>query len=91
MLTRPSNNQFFEWVQNDQNKSKVQNALIAHPDLINIKDSVSFNLKYFLILILKYCFSLKQKWIHMWLVPIVIMKYLNSPNISDNSSNYHIL
>ena len=42
MSTRPSNNTFLEWVRNDQNKTKVQNALRAHPDLANYKDSVSF-------------------------------------------------
>ena len=53
MSTRPSKDfflQFFEWIQNDQNKSKVQNALREYPDLINIKDSVSFY-QYFLIII----------------------------------------
>ena len=43
MSTRPSDKEFLKWVQNDQNKSKVQNALRAHPDLANIKNSVSFN------------------------------------------------
>ena len=51
MSTRPSNSEFIEWVLNDENKLKVQNALRAHPDLINIKDSrdslVSFNHLYF--------------------------------------------
>ena len=51
MSTRPSDKEFLEWVQNDQNKSKVQNALRAHSDLINIKDLVSFNQFYILIII----------------------------------------
>ena len=51
MSTRPSDSEFLEWVKNDQNKLKVQNALIAHPDLINIKNWVSFNQLYFLIII----------------------------------------
>ena len=48
MSTRPSDEEFIEWVKNDQNKSKVQNALREHPDLINSKDRVSFNQLYFL-------------------------------------------
>ena len=51
MSTRPSDKEFIEWVRNDQNKSKVQNALRAHPDLINIKDWVSFNLLYYIFII----------------------------------------
>ena len=43
MSSRPSNKVFLEWAQNDQNKSKMQNALRAHPDLANINDSVRFN------------------------------------------------
>ena len=33
MSTRPSDKEFLEWLQNDQNKSKVLNALRAHPNL----------------------------------------------------------
>ena len=51
MSRRTSDEEFLEWVKSDQNKSKVQNALIAHPTLINIKDKVSFNQLYFLIII----------------------------------------
>ena len=51
MSTRPSDKEFTQWVQNDQNKLKVQNALRAHPDLANVKDYVSFNQLYFLIII----------------------------------------
>ena len=51
MSRRPSDDDFLEWVRNDQNKSIVQNALRAHPDLIHIKDWVSFNQFYFLIII----------------------------------------
>ena len=51
MSTRPSDDEFIAWVKNDQNKSKVQNALRAHPDLINVKDSVSFNQLYIFIII----------------------------------------
>ena len=51
MSTRPSDDDFFDWVKNDQNKLKVQNALIAHPDLANVKDWVSFNQLYFLLII----------------------------------------
>ena len=55
MSTRPSDLEFIEWVTNDQNKLKVQNALRAHPNLANIKDSrayvVSFNQLYFRIFI----------------------------------------
>ena len=43
MSWRPSDEEFIEWVKNDQNKLKLQNALRAHPDLINIKNWVSFN------------------------------------------------
>ena len=43
MSARPLDEVFLEWVQNDRNKSKVQNALRAHPDLIDIKYSVSFS------------------------------------------------
>ena len=43
MSTRPSDEDFLEWARNDQNKSKMQNALRAHPDLAIIKDRVSFN------------------------------------------------
>ena len=50
MSTRPSDEEFLGWVTNDQKKSKVQNALRAHPDLANIKDRVSFNQLYFLII-----------------------------------------
>ena len=39
----PSNEEFFEWIQNDKNKSRVQNALGAHPYLTNIKENVRFN------------------------------------------------
>ena len=51
MSSRPSNEEFLEWARNDQNKSKMQNALRAHPDLINIKDWVSFNQICFRIII----------------------------------------
>ena len=34
---------FIQWVQNDQYKLEVQNALRLHPDFANFKDSVSFN------------------------------------------------
>ena len=51
MSTRPSDEEFIEWVKNDQNKSKVQNALREHPNLINSKDRVSFNQLYFLSII----------------------------------------
>ena len=51
MSTRPSDSEFIQWVQYDQNKLKVQNALRAHPDLANIKDWVSSNQLYFLIII----------------------------------------
>ena len=50
MSTRPDS-EFILWVKNDENKLKVQNALRAHPDLINIKDQVSFNQLYFLLII----------------------------------------
>ena len=50
MSTRPSNKDFFEWANNDQNKSKMQNALRAHPDLAHIKDEVSFNQILFLLI-----------------------------------------
>ena len=44
MSTRPSNDDFIIWAKKDQNKSKVQNALRAHPDLAHIKDEeVSLN------------------------------------------------
>ena len=43
MSTRPSDDTFFNWVQDDQCKSKVQNAIREHPDLANIEDSVSFH------------------------------------------------
>ena len=51
MSTRPSAEEFIQWVQNDQNKLKVQNALRAHPDLANVKSVVSFNQYVFLLLI----------------------------------------
>ena len=51
MSTRPSNKEFIQWVENDHNKSKVQNALRAHPDLANVKNSVSFNQLNFLLLL----------------------------------------
>ena len=51
MSTRPSDVEFFKWVRNDQNKSKVQNALRECPDLITIKGSVSCNKLNFLIII----------------------------------------
>ena len=54
MSRRTSDEEFLEWVKSDQNKSKVQNALIAHPTLINIKDKVSFNQLYFLIIIFSF-------------------------------------
>ena len=50
MSTRPSDSEFLQWIQNDQNKSKVQNALIAHPDLVNKKYLVSFSQTYFVII-----------------------------------------
>ena len=40
---RPSNVEFLAWVQNDQNKSKISNALKEYPNLANIKDAVGFN------------------------------------------------
>ena len=42
MSTRPSDVEFIEWVQNDQNKSKVQSALRAYPPLAIITHEVSF-------------------------------------------------
>ena len=41
MSTRPSDKVFLDWVQNDKNQSKVQDALAANPALANIKDGVS--------------------------------------------------
>ena len=49
MATRRSDGEFLEWIQNDENKSKVQNALMAYPDLISIKVWVSFTQFFFLI------------------------------------------
>ena len=43
MPTRPSNEDFINWAMNEENKSKVQNALKAYPNLANAKESVSFN------------------------------------------------
>ena len=54
MSTRPSDKEFIEWVQNDQNKSKVQNALTAYPALANIKYGVSFIQTYFRLLIFSF-------------------------------------
>ena len=39
---RPTNEEFFLWVKNDNNLSKIRNALKLHPNLVNIKDGVSF-------------------------------------------------
>ena len=50
MSSRPSDKDFIEWAKNDQNVSRIQNALRSHPDLANIKNSVSFNQIYFLII-----------------------------------------
>ena len=47
MSARPSDGEFFEWVENDQNNFKVQSSLSAYSDLIYIKNSVSFNHSYF--------------------------------------------
>ena len=39
-MLRPSNEEFFEWTEEDSNLSKIQNALKDYPDLIDIKDNV---------------------------------------------------
>ena len=57
MSTRPSDDEFLEWVKNDQNKPKVQNALRAHPDLAHIKDTVSFYQCFLLYIIFTFSFS----------------------------------
>ena len=36
-MSRPSNEEFFEWAKIDTNVQKIRNALMAHPDLVNIK------------------------------------------------------
>ena len=43
MSTRPLDEQFWAWVKNDRLVSWVRKALEFHPDLVNIRDSVSFN------------------------------------------------
>ena len=43
MSSRPSDKKFINWAKDDQNKSKMQKALRAHPDLANVKDWVSCN------------------------------------------------
>ena len=43
MPTRPSNKEFIAWIKSDENRSKVQNALAAYPDLANIKDVVGLS------------------------------------------------
>ena len=51
MWREPLVDDFLEWVKNDQNKLKVQNALRARPSLANIEDWVSFNQLYLLVII----------------------------------------
>ena len=51
MSTRPSNEEFIDWAKNDQHKSKIQIYLSAYPDLNSIKDSVSFN-RIFIVIIM---------------------------------------
>ena len=52
MGARPSNEQFIQWAINDRYKSKLQNALRKYPDLANIKNSVSFNILNYLMLVI---------------------------------------
>ena len=42
MSTKPSYDQFVNWAASDENKSDMQISLRDHPDLANVKDSVSF-------------------------------------------------
>ena len=57
MSTRPSNDEFIRWVQDDQNKLKVQNALRVHPNLAHVKNSVSFDQLYFIFILSHFILS----------------------------------
>ena len=46
-MSRPSNKEFIKWSENDSNVSKIQSALKAHSDLVNVKDDVSLNICFF--------------------------------------------
>ena len=88
MSTRPSDYDFLQLVKYDENKSKVQDALRAHPDLANIKKSVCFNPLFCLFINFTfYCYCTTI----FIVVLIVIMNVINSHNISGSSSNYHIM
>ena len=43
-ISRPSDQEFCQWIRNDNDISKIENALKTYPDLINIKDRVSLSL-----------------------------------------------
>ena len=69
MSTRPSIEEFFNWIKDDKYSSKVQAALGAYPDLVNVKNkvtlfslfSVTFNLLegiYIFIIITKLVLSI---------------------------------
>ena len=52
-MSRPSNKEFIKWSENDSNVSKIQSALKAHSDLVNVKDDVSLNICFFVYWIVK--------------------------------------
>jgi len=39
-MSRPTNAEFIEWVKDDNNMSRVREALRKYPDLIAVKDEV---------------------------------------------------
>ena len=40
MLKRPFDTEFFDWIENDSNIPKMQEALSIFPDLIDIRSTV---------------------------------------------------
>ena len=42
-MIRPRVEEFCEWAQRDKNLSRIRNALDAYPDLVEIKDNVSYD------------------------------------------------
>ena len=39
-MSRPSDQEFIDWTDTDDNASRIRNALEIYPDLLNIRDEV---------------------------------------------------
>ena len=42
-MSRPTHEEFHQWLENDCNISKISQALTKYPELVDIKYNVSFN------------------------------------------------